>query len=179
MRVVGLKALDRAFAELATATSARTARTALRKGLMKAAEPMASRAREIVGAQSTRTGALRDSIMVSPRLKNEPGKAAYAASKRAGGSDADAVAALRAARRDAKGAQPAMEVYVGPTGAPASRAHFIEFGTSRAKAEPFMRPAYEQAKEQVAQGITDAVGGEIEKALTRARRKAARGKAGA
>lgn len=126
LRLEGLKELDGALEALIASTSARTAKTALRKALIDAGEPMAARARQLVPA---RTGKLRASIAISARLKNSAGKAAYAAAMRSGASSSDAVSAMRAAQRAAKGEAASVEVYVGPSGRPASRAHWVEFGT--------------------------------------------------
>ena len=126
VRLEGLKELDGALEALIASTSARTAKTALKKALIDAGEPMAARARQLVPA---RTGRLRASIVISASLKNSAGKAAYAAAKRSGASSSDAVSAMRAAQRAAKGEAARVEGYVGPSGRPASRAHWVEFGT--------------------------------------------------
>lgn len=171
LKVYGLKELDAAIAELIDSTSSATAKNAIRRGLIEAAEPMAERARQLV---PVRSGALRDSITVSARLKNSVGKAAFAQAKRAGLSDTEAVAATRRAQREARGEAPSVEVYVGPSGAPASRAHLTEFGTAKAAAQPFMRPAFDATVREVVERTAEAVGQQIQKAADRAARKAAK-----
>lgn len=126
LRLEGLKELDGALEALIAATSSRTAKTALRKALIDAGEPMAARARQLAPARS---GKLRASIAISATLKNPAGKAAYAAAKRAGASSVGALSALRDAQRAAKGEAATVEVYVGMINWWASKGHWIEFGT--------------------------------------------------
>jgi len=64
-----------------------------------------------------------------------------------------------------------VEVFVG---ASSSLAHLQEFGTRHHAAQPFMRPAFEQLKYQVLDGIQKDLMNEIEKAKARQARKAAR-----
>lgn len=44
------------------------------------------------------------------------------------------------------------KIQIGPSQqGPAFRAHFVEFGTSHSKAQPFMRPAFEVSKDRLIQ----------------------------
>ncbi|MNY41310.1 hypothetical protein D3C86_1761160 [compost metagenome] len=43
-------------------------------------------------------------------------------------------------------------------------AHFVEYGTSKMAAKPFMRPAYDQNKEKAVQAIKDRISKRLEKA---------------
>src|SRR5690554_3055300 len=105
--VSGLKELDAALGEL----SQGTARGALRRALIKAAEPMRAAAQRNAPED---TGALKRSIIVTSKIDNRAGKAEYAAVMKGGGSKAQAVGALRDARR-AKGiGESFAEAFMGP-----------------------------------------------------------------
>ena len=86
----GFRDLERALAELPKAT----ARNVLKRTLVKAGEPIAEKARELVPVDK---GRLRDSIVVSARIKNKVGNAEYSAAMRAGLGQAAAVRATRGA----------------------------------------------------------------------------------
>lgn len=44
----------------------------------------------------------------------------------------------------------ALKTLIGPSNSgPAFRAHFLEYGTSKMRARPFMRPAFEQEKSKI------------------------------
>jgi|SRR5690625_2273093 len=79
----------------------------------------------------------------------------------------------RLARRQRGGKVPAdrVEVFVGSS---SSLAHLQEFGTRHHAAQPFMRPAFEQLKYRVLDGIQKDLMNEIEKSKARQARKAAR-----
>lgn len=50
------------------------------------------------------------------------------------------------------------EVFIGPSQqGPAFRAHFLEFGTSKMSARPFMRPTFESNKRQIQRIMADAI----------------------
>lgn len=168
VRITGLKELDANLGQLSKAT----ARNVLRRVLTKAAQPMAERMAELAPDDPT-TGApdLKTSIVVSASLKNPVGNAEFAAVKAAGGSTAEAVSAMRDARR-ASGESFA-EVYVGPD-ARVFYAHLQEFGTAHHPPQPFTRPAFEQTKGQVLDNITSELGGEIDKAVVRMRKREAK-----
>lgn len=141
--VSGLSDLDRALGNLSKAT----ARNVLRRTLTKAAEPIRDEAKRLA---PVKTGKLRDSIMISARVKNKVGNAEYSAAMRAGlGKDA-ARSALLAARKAGKGAGSFAEVYVGPArGAGVIRyAHIVEFGSVDTAMQPYMRPAWDATKNQ-------------------------------
>lgn len=172
VRISGLKELDANLGQLSKAT----ARNVLRRVLTKAAQPMADRMAELA-PDDPATGApdLHTSILITSKLKNPVGKAEFAAVKAAGGSNADAAAALRDARR--AGSESFAEVYVGPD-AKQFHAHLQEFGTAHHRPQPFARPAFEQTKQQVLDNMAKDLGGEIDKAVARMKRRQAK-KAGA
>jgi HK97 gp10 family phage protein len=162
--VEGLRELDAALGELPKAT----ARNVLKRVLTKAAEPIAADARNLAPVDS---GQLRDSIAISARVKNKAGSSEFAAVLRGGGTKADAVKAMRDARRAAGGGSFA-EVHVGPD-VKAPHAHWQEFGTGHHDMQPFMRPAWERNKNGLMPSIRSDLWSEIERAARRlARRKA-------
>lgn len=176
--VEGLKELDAALGQLSKAT----ARGVLRRVLVRRAEPLAERARELVHET---TGSLKQSIIVSTRKPagHDAGKAAFANVLREGGSRAEASAALRDARR-ASGGQAFAEAFVGPGRHP--QAISEEFGTAdrtqattgrftgRVIAHPFMRPAWDAEKDAILDGIAKDIAAEIAKTVARAASRAAK-----
>lgn len=140
--VSGLSDLDRALGNLSKAT----ARNVLRRTLTKAAEPIRDEARKLA---PHRTGKLRDSIMISTKVKNKVGNAEYSAAMRAGLGKEAARSALLAARKAGKGTGSFVEVYIGPArGAGVIRyAHIVEFGSVDTAMQPYMRPAWDAQKD--------------------------------
>ncbi len=65
------------------------------------------------------------------------------------------------------------EVHVGPH-AKVTYDSFVEFGTDDTPAQPFMRPAWEQEKENALAIVKNELGGEIEKARLRIAKKTER-----
>jgi HK97 gp10 family phage protein len=161
VQVSGLKELDRALGELPKSV----AKATLVRTLKKAGEPIAQAAR---AAAPIDDGTLRDSIVVSARLKNKVGMAEFGAAMRAGLGIKTARAALRDARR-AAGGKSFAEMYVGPArGKGVIRyAHLQEFGTSKHAAHPYMRPAWDAEKDNALRIIRAELGNEIIKAARR------------
>lgn len=77
----------------------------------------------------------------------------------------------RAQRRQFPKESP-VEVYVGP--APSAKSIQTEFGNSHQAAEPHLRPAFDGNIQSVLSGIRNTIADEIEKAVARLARKAAR-----
>lgn len=176
MKVEGLAALDAALGELPKAT----ARRVLHKVLRKAAEPMRAAAQ---AAAPVDTGELKASIATSTRIANKVGAAEYAGVMGAGGSKAEALAALRAARRAATedGTLSFAQVFVGPTKAKTKQAAIKrivqEFGSVKQAPQPYMRPAFDGQKSASLGIIRTELGGEIDRAAKRlAAKRAAKGK---
>ncbi|MFZ5719203.1 MAG: HK97-gp10 family putative phage morphogenesis protein [Pseudomonadota bacterium] len=196
----GMDGVEQAIRELVEATSTRTAKAALQRGLVKAAEPMVARARQHAPKASGRLGR---SITASPRLAADAGKLAFAAALRGGADRATAVSALRAARRANRGASPTVTIYVGPSGRAARKAHLVEFGTKPHKIrpkkgrrmvwpeggakvgaaevdhpgtrpQPFMRRAFAETSHEVLQRIGDNLREEIARTAARAAARAAK-----
>lgn len=154
VEVSGLAALDRALAELPKAT----ARNVLKRTLTKAAQPIAEEAQRLAPVDA---GNLRDSIAVSSRTKNKVGGAEYAAAMRAGLGKAAAGAALRQARREARGQGSFAEMFVGPAKGALRYAHLVEFGTVKMAPQPYMRPAWDAKKREALDIIRQELGNEI------------------
>lgn len=171
VRIDGLKELDQNLGKLTKAS----ARGVLRRTLMMAAKPMVAAA----SAKAPRdTGVLAGSIAAGTRVNNVAGKAEFAAVMRSGGSKGEAVQALRDARRAAKDSASFAEVFVGPAVRPKSepKNRVLEFGGGRGDRapQPFMRPAWDETKDQVLDGIKAELATQIAKAVDRAARRAAR-----
>lgn len=170
VKVEGLKELDAALGEL----SKGAAKGALRRALIKAAEPMRAAAERNAPKL---TGDLQSSIIVTSKIDNRAGKAEYAAVMRGGGTKAQAVGALRDARR-AKGiGESFAEAYLGPAkGAKrrAIKAVVQEFGSRKQAAQPYLRPAFDGEAKNVINGIKSELSTEIEKSVRRARARAAK-----
>lgn len=170
VKVEGLKELDAALGEL----SKGAARGALRRALIKAAEPMRDAAARNAPED---TGALKRSIIVTSRIDNRAGKAEYAAVMKGGGSKAQAVGALRDARR-AKGiGESFAEAFLGPAKGgkrDAIKAVVQEFGSRKQAAQPYMRPAFDSEAQNVIGKIKDELSTEIDKSVRRARARAAK-----
>lgn len=160
--VSGLSQLDKALGELSKAT----ARNVLKRTLTKAAEPIRDEAKRLVPVQ---TGKLRDSIMISARVKNKVGNAEYSNAMRAGLGKEAARSALLAARKAGKGTGSFAEVYVGPArGAGVIRyAHIVEFGSNDTPMQAYMRPAWDGQKDAALNIIKDELARQIMAAARR------------
>lgn len=170
VHVEGLRELDAALGQLTKAT----ARAVLHRVLVKAGQPIATAAAAMAPID---TGELAGSIEVSSKIKNTVGNAEFAAVLRAGGSQQEAVAALRGARRSAAGSGSFAEVHVGPTKAKSKKDAIkrivTEFGSVKEAPRPYMRPAWSQKKDEALAIIRRDLGDEIEKAAKRAAKRAA------
>lgn len=168
VKISGLKELDDALGEL----SKGAARGALRRALIKSAEPMRKAAAQNAPED---TGALKASIIVTSKMDNNAGKAEYAAVMRGGGTKAQAAGALRDARR-AKGiGESFAEVYLGPAKGSkrdAIKAIVQEFGSQYQPAQAYMRPAFDGEVKTVLNKIKDELATEIGKSVQRARKRA-------
>lgn len=166
VKVQGLKELDKALGEFTKAT----ARNIALRALMAAGEPMAEAARE---KAPERFGDLKRSIKVTKKKPiGHASKAAFAEVMKAGGTRAQAGAAQRAYNRENPGAFA--EVFVGP--AQLAQAWPQEIGTVNHPPHPYMRPAFEETKEEALSILVSEMGAEISRAAERARRKALRKK---
>ncbi|MGP3699194.1 HK97-gp10 family putative phage morphogenesis protein [Rhodobacter sp. NSM] len=176
VRVEGLKELEAQLQKLSKAAG----KAALRRAGISAMKPMAEIARSKAPVDE---GDLRDSISVGAKAVDggaDIGKREFGAVMRAGGSVGEARAALRDARRSAtaSGNLSAVELYMGPT-QPATKREAIkaivnEFGSFKMDPQPYMRPAWDQDREALLERIKAEMWTEIQKAVVRARKRAAR-----
>lgn len=173
-KVEGLAEASANLGELSKAT----ARNVLKRVLTRAAEPIREMAARLAPDDPTGPGKdLKNSIIVSAKVKNTVGNAEFAAVMRSGGSKQEASSAMRGARRAAKGSGSFAEMHVGPTkGRNAMVGSFQEFGTVNHPAQPFMRPAWAAQKETAVGIIKSEMKGEIDKSVAKARKKAAKKK---
>lgn len=144
VQILGLKEVDRALQELPRATS----KNVMRRVLRKRAEPIAFLATQYVPVDS---GDLGNSIEIATRLT--PRQRKYQRSK---GMDIGADAVV---------------LYVGSS---SPVAHLQEFGTRHHAAQPFIRPAFEQLKHTVTEGLREDLWNEVKKSADRLARKNAR-----
>jgi HK97 gp10 family phage protein len=164
VKVEGFRDLEQELLKLA---SPATRKAAARRALKKAAEPLAETMRAYA---PERTGKLAQSITVSTRASGgDAGKKAFARVVQAGGSRADAVTALRDARR---ASASLVEMHVGPGRHP--KAITQEFGTWFHPPQPFARPAFDVERDGMLDRIRRELAADIAKAVARAERKAAR-----
>lgn len=171
VRVEGMKELEAQLERLRTATG----QAALRRAGLKAMEPMAQLAQQNAPVE---TGELVGSIVVGAKATDaEVGKIQYASVKKAGGSDAEALAALRDARRDARGTRGKwfVDVFMGPrAGRPRDeviKGFAQEFGTVHMEPHPYMRPAFDQDKGPMLERLKGLLWAEVEKAVARAQKR--------
>lgn len=150
----GFKALDMALGELPKAIAKRV----LQRTLLKAGQPIADEASRLA---PVRTGDLASHIEVSAKTKNKVGSKEFAQAMDAGLGIKAASAALRSARRAAKGQGSFAEMYVGPAKGVLRYSHLVEFGTVKSAPQPFMRPAWDSKKSMALDIIRRELGNEI------------------
>ena len=158
-----LRDVNKALKELPRASQ----RNVIVRVLRKRAKPMQAAAQ---ANAPVRSGALRKTIVIGTRLKNQAGKAEYAAAMRAGLGKAAALQAMRDARRAAAGDTVAV-VYVGST---SPLAHLTEWGSAHNRAIGWMRAAYDAHAAGTFDGISADILAEIDKAVARRAARAAR-----
>lgn len=162
VKISGLRELNAALGQFKKST----ARSVLERALKKAAAPIAADAKQLAPVD---TGDLRDSVGMTV-VRNNAGKAAFAGVMRAGGSRQEAAAASRSANKEAAGRGASATVRVQAT---ARHAHFAEWGTSKARAHPFLGPALASNKASFTDSLRNTIASEIEATAKRvAKRKA-------
>jgi HK97 gp10 family phage protein len=162
IKIEGLREIHAALQDLSKAT----ARSVVKRVLLKRAQPIVEAAR---ARAPVRTGRLRDSIIAQARGGNA-GKAAFAKAMRGGASRAEAGRAAREANRVAGSI---VEVVIGPHDG-AFYASLVEFGTQHSSPKPFLRPAWDAGKMQVLDGVGDDMWTEIKKTLARQAKRLAK-----
>lgn len=182
-KVTGFAELEAALSQL---DKAATRKSTARRALLKAGQPVADGMRSRAPVDD---GVLAGSVLVSPKIKGEAGKAAYAQTMRqTAGDKAMAVKSMRDARRAAKGAMPPVMMFVGPS-ARAYHAHLVEFGAAPhinggrfagskhpgTAPQPFARPAWDATSGTALDLIGDVLREEIMKAVGRQAKRRAKG----
>jgi HK97 gp10 family phage protein len=122
-----------------------TARNVIKRALMDSGEPVESAAASLAPII---TGELRRDVTISTQLKKS--------------------------QRKQNPKQSTVEVYVGVAGKRGPFAHLVEYGTAHSAPEPFMRPAIDANTGNVIEIFRSELKVEIQKAVVRAQRKAAR-----
>lgn len=148
MSLQGAKELDEALKQLPRATS----KAAVRKALLKAAEPLVDLAQALENATPRRTATkdLTPTIEASPKLK-------------------------RSQQRSRLSTDNDVEIYIGST---APDAHWKEFGTINQAPMPFMRPAWEATKHEVLRRFSEEIWKNILKSVRTLARKTESGTLG-
>jgi HK97 gp10 family phage protein len=169
-RIDGLKELQAALLELPKATQGNV----LKRAVAAPAADFAEEAARIAPSPGKYgEGILKTEIKVSKPKIISPGKAAYAQAMSSGATKAEAAQAARNANRAAGGTGKAVITHAGPT-RKAFYGQFLEFGTSRIAAKPFMRPTWDRMGRQMIDSVADTLRVEIAKARKRFARKAER-----
>lgn len=148
--VTGFKELEKELEQLSKAAG----KGVLRRSMVKAAKPLA----DIAQSRAPKlTGKLEQSIIVGARLNGRQ-------------------TALH--RRMFRDDRSSVELFVGPSylrGGGGRHGHLLEFGTVNQPPQPFMRPAWDQDKNAMLDRLSKELWAELEKAVKRAARRAARG----
>lgn len=158
--------------------SKRTGQAVQRRVLMKRAKPIVAEAKRLAPEYSgtdkrVPVGYLKNSIQAStkrPKGYKTEAQRAFATTLKQTGSQSEARAAAKA-----EGSAPVV-VFIGPAGGP-GRKHldwWMEFGTSRSRAQPYLRPAMDLLRGATINGIGADMMKEIEDTANRAAKKRAK-----
>jgi HK97 gp10 family phage protein len=139
MRVEGLKELESALLDLKTST----AKTIMRRNLIKAAQPMANRANQLSP----------DDKATTVSSLNESNVAATKQSKRL--------------KKYFKGNSSTIEIYVGPEKSQVVKAIQQEFGNVNHGPQSFLRPAWDETKGDIPETLRDMAWVDIKKTVKR------------
>lgn len=181
--IKGLRELDNV---LANDLPKAAARGVLRRALLSSAEPMAAQARALAPDDPDTIDLdrdLRENIIIATRASGDSiaaGNKAFSDTMKAGGTRAEAGAALRAVRKNMAAAK--VGAFLGPS-TQVFHGIFSEFGTGlryhksgkyvgRMEPHPFMRPAFDNDKDAMIRRLKLELSDEINKAVARARKKA-------
>lgn len=172
VNITGMKELDAVLKTLPR----RVGRAALVRAGLDALEPMARAARANAPFDE---GELRESIGTgATAVTDDVGKFAYRLVKGSGGTDAEALAAMRTARRNDpnRTAMTGVKLYMGPAAAQdrneAIKAIAQEFGTVRHPPHPYMRPAFDALAAQTIERAAENLKFEVYAAAERQAKKA-------
>ena len=151
MKLEGFSNFEKELAKLEKLASRRA--VAIR-AMRKAAQPMADIASSLAPVD---TGTLANSVIVGTKLDGRQS---------------------RIHKRMFKHDKTSVEMFVGPSylrGDGGRHGHLQEFGTKNHGPKPFMRPAWDQDHMNILRRLGGEMAKEIDKAVTRQARKAARG----
>lgn len=162
MEIKGLREVDAMLSELSKSVQKRV----LTKALMAGGEVLARSARQKAPVDS---GFLYEHIAVTDKKPDDVnvGAAGFHAARRAGLSGRQAGQVARAANRAAGFNQA--EVYVGASKS-AVAAWPQELGTVNHPAQPFLRPAFEETKQRIADMVAFELFAQIEARTRKAKR---------
>jgi len=149
VKLTGFAELEKKLEVLSKAAG----KAAMRKSLKAAAQPIVVAAQ---GSVPVASGALKNSMDVSTKLAPRQAKL----HKKAFRDDRSSV-----------------EMFIGPSynlGAGGRHGHLVEFGTYKTAPRPFMRPAWDAGSAQMLTDLGKNIGIEIDKAIGRAARRAAK-----
>lgn len=150
VQLTGFAELDRKLVELSRAAGKGT----LRRALKKSAQPVADAAnRAAPDDPRTTKNDLRGSVVVGTKLS----KRDAAQHRKAIGDDRSSV-----------------EMFIGPVASVYPKAMLQEFGTRHHAPQPYMRPAWEAGKDKLLDDLGRNLAVEIDKAIGRAVRRAAK-----
>lgn len=147
------------LAELPRATQRNTLKKAARLALQPTFETIRDSA-------PVRTGKLRDSVRLDIGIDDPAFRARARAAFRATGS-------AKGVKKTKGGGNIQASIRVG--GAKAFHAPFIEFGTVKMAADPFVRPAFDADSGQMVDRLREFLGVEVRKAAARRAKKLAKG----
>lgn len=173
VQLVGFEG-GKAFEDAMKDLSAATAKNCIRRALTAAALPLVGTATILIKVR-----AIKDPVQVTKIKfsKGSAGKRAFSQAMQEGATRAEAAQAAHRANAEAKAAgDNDREVTSGTMNiGPIRRAFYgFEFGTIYIAPHPFMRPAWDQHKNQMLQDIRWELWDQIERAQKRAAAKAAR-----
>lgn len=167
VQVEGLKELEAALKELPKATG----KNVIRRALKAASIPIADEATQKIRVKHVETPVAVSKVKFSG---GEAGKRAFAEALASGATRAEAGLAAREANSETSD-DPKMTagvLVVGPT----KRAFYgFEYGTIKQAPQPFMRPAWDNNKDNALEIISEQIKIEIDKAVARIAKKALRG----
>jgi HK97 gp10 family phage protein len=158
---VSVEGFSDLYASLKTLTRA-TERNVLKRGATKAMQPMLAAAKAYA---PVKTGNLRDAIALSVGVDD----AAFRARARAAFAATGSAAGVK---RTKGGGNVMAQIKVG--GARVPYASFIELGTVRISAHPFLRPAFDEKEGEALNILKETLTVEIRKAVARRARKLAK-----
>ncbi|NJC06516.1 HK97 gp10 family phage protein [Sphingomonas kaistensis] len=140
-----------------------TQRTTLKKAAKQALQPTFEQAKS---SAPVLTGQLRDSIFMDIRLDDPEYRARARASFKAKGH-------ARGVKKTKGGGNVVASIRVG--GRQAFHAPFVEFGTVKMAADPFLRPAFDANADKMVESLRASLEVEVRKAAVRRAKKLAKG----